>query len=458
MPVNQLESWISLQIGLPRKTILSRGVLRRWQRERLLQTIALARENSPWYRQRLRNVSLPDNADIEQILRALPLLTSDDLRDHDQEMLCSSQAEIQRVITLQSSGTTASPKRLFFTAKDLRHTTGFFQHGMRLVAAPQDCVLVMLPSTKDYDVGSLLVNALHQAGFSAHVQWPAHEPQIVAQAVRTIQANCLIGLPHHILSLARDTALAQDISRYVRRVLLCSDYTAPVVRQAIAHKLECRVHEHYGSTESGLGGAVECSAGTGCHIRENDLLFEVVDPSTGEQLPDRAEGELVFSTITRSGMPLLRYRTGDRGSITHSRCSCGSVLARLQNLNGRLKDMAWLPTGEQLTMAELDQALLSSPWITGYEAVLDDEPNAGDAQSPPNSTPKTVLRLRIKALTSKASWKQEKVKADLLGIPAIHRAITYGSMRIAVTDHHDPLFPSHTVKRHLQDNRNQPLG
>ena len=77
------------------------------------------------------------------------------------------------------------------------------------------------------------------------------------------------------------------------------------------------VFDHYGMTETGLGGAVECEAHQGMHIRENDLYFELID------------GELLVTTLTREGMPFIRYRTGDKGSITYEPCPCGSFIPRI---------------------------------------------------------------------------------------------------------------------------------
>ena len=423
-----------MQISLPRKTILSRGTLDHWQKKSLLQTIALVRKHSPWYKRRLRTVHLPETQDIEQILQALPLLTSDDLREHGREMLCCSQADIQRVVTLQSSGTSGRPKRIFFTAADLEKTKEFFQHGMRLVAGPGDTVLIMLPSERDFDVGTLLLEALNRAGFSAQVHWPAHDPQRVAEAAGRIKANCLIGMPQHILPVARDPALAQQVAPSLRSVLLCSDYAAPCVRQTIAGNLDCRVHLHYGLTESGLGGAVECQAGQGCHIRENDLLFEVIDPRSGAAVSEGHEGELVFSTLTRTGMPLLRYRTGDWGCLTTKRCSCGSILTRLHNLRGRIDNILQLPGGEAVSLAELDQAILSLPELVAYTVKLD----------------AAELTLGIQTVFHPSSRLLVSVQRAASEIPALHRSLAAHGLRLTIRRTGQNPHQSHTIKRTLQ--------
>ena len=453
MPVNHLESWISLQIGLPRKTVLSRPALLDWQRTRLLETVALLRRRSPWYRGRLQGLSLGGHWDIQQILQTLPFTTAADIRERGLEMVCCSQAEIQRVISLYSSGTSAPPKRLFFTADDLERTKEFFQHGMRLVSAPGKTVLVLLPAERPNDVGTLLGEALLHGGFSAAQLWPAHDTTELASRVHSLGAQCLVGMPQHILPLARNLELTERVGSSLESILLCSDLTVPAVRQAIARSLNCRVQLHYGSTESGLGGAVECAAGLGCHIRENDLLFEVIDPETGYSVPEEADGELVFTTLTRRGMPLIRYRTGDRGRMTSKRCPCGSILSRLQNLQGRFRDTVRLKGGGTLSLADLDQALLSHSQITAFEAELRDEITA-QAQA----VPVEILRITLMPSPQASQELEGLVRESLLSIPAIQRALSTGGFRIqfAQSAHHPN--PSHTVKRKLGDARGSRKG
>ena len=101
------------------------------------------------------------------------------------------------------------------------------------------------------------------------------------------------------------------------------------VRRRLEGALGCRVYDHYGSTEMGYGGALACGQGPGLHLREADLYFEVVDPATGRPLPEGAFGELVFTTLTRRGMPLVRYRTGDLTRFLPGACPCGCPLRRI---------------------------------------------------------------------------------------------------------------------------------
>jgi phenylacetate-coenzyme A ligase PaaK-like adenylate-forming protein len=254
-------------------------------------------------------------------------------------------------------------------------------------------------------------------------------------------------MPQHLLALARAPEAARLAAPGLESVLLCSDVAVPEARRAIAHGLDCRVHTHYGSTESGLGGAVECVEGAGCHIRENDLLFEVVAPDTGRPLPEGETGELVLTTLTRRGMPLLRYRTGDLGALEATRCPCGSVLARLRDLRGRLRDTLRLAGGESLSLADLDSALLALPGLRAYEAGL------RLAETEPGGQTTEILHVALLPATPDASGLEEAAGRALPALPAIERATAAG--RLSVETALTGLDPgqSHTVKRHLRDQR-----
>ena len=97
------------------------------------------------------------------------------------------------------------------------------------------------------------------------------------------------------------------------------------------------VLDHYGLTETGYGGGVECTAHSGYHMRELDLLVEILDIGTGRPLPFLHEGEVTITTLTREGMPLIRYRTGDVAHMLPGPCPCGSPMPRLSAIRGRLR-------------------------------------------------------------------------------------------------------------------------
>ena len=173
-----------------------------------------------------------------------------------------------------------------------------------------------------------------------------------------------------------------------------NDGGAPIRARAVAAELRPRrrrasrarsrrpgareVFRHWGMTETGYGGAVDCAFHCGCHLREDELLVEVVDPATGAPAPAGALGEVVVSTLRRRGAPLLRYRTGDLARLIEAPCSCGSALRRLDGFAGRVGAGAPLPSGGELTLPRLDEALFAVEAVSDFAAVVEAE-RAGDA-------------------------------------------------------------------------------
>jgi phenylacetate-coenzyme A ligase PaaK-like adenylate-forming protein len=209
------------------------------------------------------------------------------------------------------------------------------------------------------------------------------------------------------------------------------------MRRAIETAWGCRVFEHYGSTELGLGGAVQCEAFAGLHVREADLLFEVIHPDTGEALPDGVEGELVATTLTRQGMPLIRYRTGDLVRMSANRCRCGSALRCLERVTGRRDEAVLLPGDGVLTIADLDEVLYHHDSVLGFTAVLDQGP-AGER-----------LAIRIEAGDEAPLDLATELTRRLEVLPALAK----GAVEIAVETAGTPPIISGAAKQRIVDSR-----
>ena len=171
----------------------------------------------------------------------------------------------------------------------------------------------------------------------------------------------MVGSPVQILSLARYLQHYQ-LPHSIKAVLVSSDYLPESVRRAIADTLHCAVYDHYGITEGGLGFSIECEQHQGLHIRENDLLVEIINPNTDMPVADGQWGELVFTTLTRRAMPLIRYRTGDKARLLADPCPCGSVVKRMDKIGGRLAQLA-----EPYTITELDERIFQLPSVVDYQ-------------------------------------------------------------------------------------------
>ena len=363
-PRTPLDEWTAGLVGTSR---LTRSALDGWQLDRLNQVVAWARDRSPFYRRLyagLPSAPLASLADVAD----LPFVTEADVREHGLDMLCVSQGDVARVVTLPTSGTTGPPKRVWFTDADLELTVAFFHHGMKDVLGPGKRLLVLMPSEQPGTVGALLRIAMERLDVETIVYGFVDRAEAVCRVIEERGVDCLVGVPGQVLALSRSDAGRAIAPGRVKSVLLSGDHVSRSMREAIQAVWGCALFEHYGSTEIGLGGAVQCRAFAGKHIREADLLFEVVDPASGCPLPDGDEGELVVTTLTREGMPFVRYRTGDLARIGPDPCPCGSTLRCLDRVRGRSADLVDLPGAGILAMADLDEALYGLPWLTGFSA------------------------------------------------------------------------------------------
>lgn len=363
MKVTPLDDWIRRKIGAAEERFTWQAI-EAWQLQRLNETLALARAKSPFYRKRL--AGMPEALDTLRDLRQFPFTTPEDIRRGPLQFVCVSQDEIQRVVTLQTSGTTGTPKRFFFTASDQELTIDFFGVGMSTLTEPGERVLILLPGELPGSVGDLLRLGLLRQGRLPIPYGPVREPLHVLDVIDEKRTGCLVGSPTQVLGLARRW---QPHQHRPRAVLLSTDYVPKAIVKALEGIWGCEVFNHYGATEMGLGGGVECEAHAGYHLREADLFFELVDPRTGAPVADGEYGEVVVSTLTRRGMPLIRYRMGDRSRFLPGGCPCGTDLKRMETVSGRYE--GFLSVGETLLrIANLDEALFPIPGLLNFTAAL----------------------------------------------------------------------------------------
>lgn len=391
-----------------------------------------ATKASAWYRTHLAQID-PQDLRVPADLARLPLMSAADLTAHKDALVCVSQAEVARIITLQTSGSTGAPKRLHFTRGDLDATLDFFWHGMRSLITDQDRVLALLPFVQPDNTGDLLIRALENGGISCQGCWPPPDWTSLAEMICAQGHTCVVGLPQHLLALAH--ALPQG---QVRTMLLCSDYAPQVLRKRIETLCGCETFLHYGTTETGLGGAVECEVHAGCHVRECDLLVEILDPASGQPVPEGVTGEIVITTLRRQAMPLIRYRTGDMARLSTTPCACGGVTARLLGILGRQKAHI-LPGGGTLTSQILDDALFVVNGLLDYRATLE--------------TTVHGQGLSIEVLAWPGNLELEQTICTVLEqIPALTTALGQG-LKLGPVQKISSFAPSHTIKRVISDRR-----
>jgi phenylacetate-coenzyme A ligase PaaK-like adenylate-forming protein len=369
MKCTPLESWIGDKMLAPGDAALTSALIAWHQLHKLREVVSYVSRLSPFYRNLFSGVGERGVENLEDFAR-LPFTTAEDIRAQGMKMLCTPQDEIERIVTLQSSGTTGEPKRLFFTAEDLELTVDFFRHGMATLVEPGGTVIIFLPGERPDSVGDLLSRALARSGVKSVIWGPVRDFAAARVEILGHESPCLVGIPTQMLALARGTGAQVIPKGWVKSVLLSADYVPAAIQVELERAWGCQVLTHYGLTETGLGGGVECEAGDGYHLREADLYTEIVDPDTGEPVPDGSTGEVVFTTLTRRGMPLVRYRTGDLARILPDPCPCGTVLKRLGRVQGRIEAAVRLRDGLSIDMALLDETLFPIAGVLNFSAEI----------------------------------------------------------------------------------------
>jgi phenylacetate-coenzyme A ligase PaaK-like adenylate-forming protein len=337
MQKTPLEAWIACKLGCSSNNLTERAI-REYQLLRLQDTIEYVSERSPFYRGLLNGYSAK-NLQTLRDLEHFPFTTPQDIRDKGPQFLCVSQSEIERVVTLLVPDATGQPRRVYFTGQDLELTIDFFRHGMSALVEPGQKVLILLPGPRPNSVGDLLARGLNRMGVEGVVHGLVEDPLKAIHAILQSRIEFIIGLPSQVLSIAKHKAAKEIPPLQIRGLLIAPDacLKSPYVPDSIIEELQttwhCPVFSHYGTTEMGFGGGVECRACSGYHLREADLYFEIVDPNSGRAAQRGALGEIILTTLTRRGMPLVRYRTGHFARFLTEPCPCGTVLPRMERMH-----------------------------------------------------------------------------------------------------------------------------
>lgn len=417
MKKTPLECWIAGKIAGYSEADLTLDAIRQYQLLRLKETIEYARAKSPFYRRQLADFD-PGILENLKDIATLPFTAPEQLVQEGPLFLCVSQSDIERVVTLPVPGMPDRLRRIMFTSEDVELTTDFFHHGMSTLVQPSQKVLILMPGDLPASVGDLLVKALPRMGVEGIVHGIVQDPADAIADILRFDIDSLVGIPAQVLSIARHPRVQAIPPGQIKSILLSADYVPSGIVGELERVWDAPVFNHYGTTEMGFGGGVQCDALSGYHLREADLYFEIVDPDSGKPQPGGIPGEIVFTTLTRSGMPLIRFRTGDLASWIPEACPCGTVLPAMGKVRGRITEMARLRTGDWLNIPDLDEVLFPLSGIVNYSAAL----IKGDDFD--------RLEIVVYPGTERPRIRNDSVESALLAVPAIASAVSAGSLSL----------------------------
>lgn len=439
-----LESWILNKIGCKNINDAEgkelRGYLEAYQLKKIKENIGYVKSRSIFYKRELEEI-LSENINSFNDFERIPFTTAQNIKKNPLHFLCVSQGDIERIVSLKTSGTSGIPKRIYFTQEDQELTIDFFNHGMKCLIGKEDRVLILMPGDAQGSVGDLLKKGLGRMDVHSFIFGPIKDTGEAAEFIQKEKINCIVGIPIQVLKLKREQSIIID--KYITRILLSTDYVPSTIINELSSE-KCKVFTHYGMTEMGLGGGVECESLNGYHMREADLYFEIIDPDTGKNLKDGSYGEIVFTTLTRKGMPLIRYRTGDIGRFMIKPCDCGTILKTMDRVSGRIENNVRLFENEYLNMRELDETLLKRREIPNYEVrIINEEQNECDS---------IIIKLQMKEDAFK-SLKSDIFK-DLCTISGIKEGIKKGLIDVILKAAGGNIYTGNgTLKRKIEDYR-----
>lgn len=269
--------------------------------------------------------------------RSLPFMTKDFLRRSDPfELCCTDPGEAVRVHS--TSGTTGEAVIIPYTAADVRIFEMIVARSLRMAGVqPSDRVLVT-PGFGLWTAGAGFQGGVESLGACAIPTGPL-PVEALLPFIERLQPDILIGTASSALLLGETLAAAGKASPF-RSAVLGAEQWGEKRRKTIEDLLRADTYDIYGMTETyGPGLAIECGCREGLHYWDDLFFIEIVDPATGDTLPDGEVGEVVVTTLHKEALPLIRYRTRDLASIIPGQCACGSTFPRLSRVSGRCDDM-----------------------------------------------------------------------------------------------------------------------
>jgi phenylacetate-CoA ligase len=355
----------------PELETLPRDALQPLQVERLRSLVAYVKAHVPLYRERLADVEPADIGSLDD-LRRLPLTRKDDLRDtYPFGMLAVPRAQLARIHC--SSGTTGKLTVVGYTADDLDLFARVNARSLAMAGARPGMLLHNAYGYGLFTGGLGLHGGAERLGMTVvPVSGGLTDRQLML--IADFRPDVIACTPSYALTLAqafraRGVSPAEISLRYA---LLGAEPWSEAMRREIDAGLGVRSTNIFGLSEViGPGVSCECvEARVGLHVNEDHFLPEIVDAETGKQLPEGEEGVLVITTLTKQGLPLVRYWTGDVTSLASEPCACGRTLVRMAAIKGRADDMLII-RGVNVYPTQVEAALLELPGLTpNYRIVV----------------------------------------------------------------------------------------
>ncbi|MBQ2989907.1 MAG: phenylacetate--CoA ligase [Clostridia bacterium] len=349
----------------------SREQILAWQNERLVKQVKHVWDNVPYYRKKMEEKGVtPDDVKSVDDLHKLPFLTKADLRDaYPYGLMGKPLSECVRIQS--TSGTTGRRVVAFYTQHDIDLWEDCCARAIVAAGGTKEDVVQVAYGYGLFTGGPGLNGGSHRVGCLT-LPMSSGNTERQLQFMTDLEATILCCTPSYAAYLGEsihEMGLRDKIK--LKAGIFGAEAWSEEMRRDIEKSLGIKAYDIYGLTEtSGPGVSFECCEQTGMHINEDHFIAEIIDPETGEVLPEGEKGELVFTAITKEAFPLLRYRTRDICVLSRKPCSCGRTHVKMSKPMGRSDDMLIIK-GVNVFPSQIETVLLEQGYPANYQIIVD---------------------------------------------------------------------------------------
>ncbi len=346
------------------------------QNERLVAQVKRVYDNVPYYRKKMEEHGVtPDDIKGIEDLHKLPFLSKADLRDAYPYGLLGKP--LKECVRIQStSGTTGKRVVAFYTQHDIDLWEDCCARAIVAAGGTDESVCQVSYGYGLFTGGPGLNGGSHKVGCLT-VPTSSGNTDRQIMFIQDLQASIICCTPSYAAYIGermKEMGLGPD-DIPLKAGIFGAEAWSEEMRRDIEKTLGIKAYDIYGLTElSGPGVAFECSAQSGMHINEDHFIAEIIDPDTGEVLPEGSVGELVFTAIDKEAFPMIRYRTRDICSLSREKCSCGRTHVKMSKPKGRSDDMLII-RGVNVFPSQIETVLLNQGYTSNYQIVVGRENN-----------------------------------------------------------------------------------
>lgn len=394
--------------------------IKQLQSEKIKEQVAHAYNNVPYYRALMdkKGVTPSDINSIDDIYK-LPFLSKSDLRDsYPDGLLGVPKSEVVRIHS--TSGTTGRRVVAYYTQSDVELWEDCCARAIVAAGGTKDDVCQVAYGYGLFTGGMGLHGGSHKVG-SMTLPMSSGNTERQIQFMQDLGATILCCTPSYAAYLGEslhERGIGPD-DNTLRAGIFGAEPWTEEMRRDIEKSLGIKAYDIYGLTElSGPGVAFECEEQHGMHINEDHFYAEIIDPDTGEVLPEGSEGELVFTALDKKAFPMIRYRTRDICVLSRKKCSCGRTFIRMAKPRGRSDDMLII-RGVNVFPSQIETVLLNEGYAPNYQILIDRVNNSDTLDVNVEMTPE-MFSDTVKDISSREKQLEGAIKTMLGIAPRVH--------------------------------------